>query len=152
MIKKIIILFLVVIICGCGKYHLTNDDFISIAAFEGYIVEENMQGYESYQYIKKIYYAINREDAYYVQYFEMIDAEYAKKFFEINKVELENIVSDNTYVKRINRSTYSLYHLENDEDYMLVLQCEDKVIYVVAPIEYINEIEDFLYHLGLDFI
>lgn len=139
------------IICGCTKYSLDRNTFIDTAKFNGYLISDTRSGYEKYDYIKSIYYAINQEEAYYIQYIELETDEYAKSFFEINKIELEKVVDSNTYVKRKNKNNYNLYHVENDSEYGLVIRCDNKIVYVSAPIEYINEIEEFLKELKLDY-
>ena len=149
--KWIVVLILIFLVIGCKKNNLTLDDFVEIGSRNGYILEENNRGYENYQYIKKVYYAINREDAYDIQFLELISDSYAKMFYELNKVELMGNVDGNTYIKNKEFSNYSLYHIENDLDYQLVYQSNSNILYIDAPIGYIREIEEFLDELDIDF-
>ena len=146
-----IILILLLMTFGCSKNVLTKDAFIEIGSFNGYIIEENKKGYENYAYIKDIYYAINREDAYDIQFLELENDDYAKRFFDINKTDLMKEVDSNTYIRYKNMTNYAVYHIENDTKYMLVIRSNNNILYVTAPIDYINEIEDFLRELDIDF-
>ncbi len=149
--KKLGFLFLIILLVSCKRTSLIKNDFIEIAKFNGYIVEENNYGYEKYSYIKDVFYAINREYAYNIQFIEIEDSDYAKRFFEINKNVLSSNIDSNTYVKRKNKSDYNLLHIETDSDYMLVIRDDKVIIYIEAPIEYLNEIEEFLEELGLEY-
>ncbi len=149
--KKIMLFLLVFFLLGCSRQDLTLESFIDIGTYNGYLIEENMRGYEEYTYIKKIYYAVNRENAYDIQFIELENDEYAKRFYAINQAELMQNVNNNTYVKNVTRSNYSIYHIENDEKYMLVIRNKNNILYVNAPINYINEIEEFFDELAIDY-
>lgn len=149
--RKIIILIILLLTIGCAKNNVTLSDFIEVGTFNGYIMEENMSGYEDYDYVNTIYYAINRENAYDIQFLELKNDDYAKKFFDINKEEISKLRGNDTYIKSLVLSNYSLYHLENDESYMLVVRSQNNIIYIDAPIDYILEIEEFLEELDIDY-
>ena len=144
-------MFFMCILSGCKKNEFTKEDFISVANDNAYIVEKNKTGYEKYNYVKDVYYAVNRENAYDIQFLELESDEYAKKFYELNKNNLLNYVDSDTYIKNIKRSNYSCYHIENDDIYMLVIRSKNNIIYLEAPISYILEIEEFLKELSIDF-
>ena len=135
-------LFLVV---GCSKNSISKEEFIDKASYNGYIVEENMSGYDKYDY------AINRENAYDIQFLELISDDYAKKFFDVNKEETLKLKDNNSYLKTLNYSNYNLCHLETDSKYIIVIRSKNNVLYINASIIYINEIEDFLKELSLDY-
>ena len=136
---------------GCSKNDLTLSSFIEKANDNAYFIENNKKGYESYQYIKEIYYAVNRENAYDIQFLELENEDYAKKFYDVNKNALLEYVNNDTYVKNKNSRDYQVYHIENDSKYYLVIRSKQNILYIDAPIEYINEIEDFLSDLDIDF-
>ena len=151
--KKIKVLFFLslIFLCGCQNTELTKENFIEVGEFNGYILEEDMTNYDKYSYIKDVYYAVNREDAYEIQFLELESDDYAKRFFDYNKNDLATNQTSECYVKQKSNSNYSLYHLENDYSYMLVLRSKNNIIYIKAPIEYINEIEEFLHELNLEY-
>ena len=148
---KVFLFLILIFLCGCQNNELKKEDFIEIGKFNGYILEEDMTNYDKYSYIKDVYYAVNREDAYEIQFLELESDDYAKRFFDYNKNDLATNQTSECYVKQKSNSNYSLYHLENDYSYMLVLRSKNNIIYIKAPIEYINEIEEFLHELNLEY-
>ena len=71
--KKIfyLLLILVFLVPGCKKNSVTQDEFIETAKFNGYIMENNKTGYETYPNILDIYYAVNRLNAYDIQFLKL---------------------------------------------------------------------------------
>ena len=149
-LKLILIIFLF-LITACKKNNVTLEEFIEIAKFNGYVVEKNKTGYETYANILEIYYAINRENAYDVQFLELENVDYAKKMFLLNVSEIKEKIESDDYIKSKSLTNYELYHAENDESYYLVIRCHNNIIYITAPINYINEIEEFLEDLDLEY-
>ncbi len=151
MMKKWLCLIILFLLVGCTKNTLVLNEFINTAKDDGYIVKEDKSGYEVYRYIKNIYYAINRENAYDIQFIELESDDYAKKFFDLNKDDLSKNVNSNTYVKTKSYSDYAIYHVETDDEYLLVIRSKNNILYVKADINYINEIEEFLSDLDLEY-
>ena len=90
------------------------NEFIEVARFNGYIIEENKTGYEEYSYIKDIYYAVNRQNAYDIQFLILENDEYAKKFILSNVDEIKENIDSNSYVKSDSLTNYEFYHAENE--------------------------------------
>ena len=150
-LKKILLLLLFIFIVGCSKNELDKQKFIDIADFNGYIIDKDMEKYKGYDYIKDVYYAFNREGMYLIQFIELENADYAKRFFDLNKEDFVKLKTSNSYTKTMNSSNYNLYHLETDDSYKLIIRGKNNVIYIDAPIDYINEIEEFLNELDIDY-
>lgn len=146
-----LLILLLLVLTGCTKNEITKENFLEIADFNGYILENSISGYEKYDYIKDVYYAINRDNAYFIQFFNLLNDEYAKKFYDINKNEIIKEETDISYVKSRNKNDYAFYHMENEENYMLVIRSKENILYLSAPINYINEIEEFLDELDIDY-
>ena len=151
--KKIFYLLLIVffLLTGCKKNSVTLDDFINVAKYNGYIIENNKSGYESYPNIKDVHYAVNRENAYDIQFLELDNSDYAIRFFMLNVNGIQEDLDDNSYIKRKSLTNYELYHAENEETYYVVIRSKENIIYISAPINYINEIEEFLEELDLEY-
>ena len=150
--KKILVLIAIIfLLVGCKKNQLTKEIFYDKGSFNGYILEENKTGYEKYNYVVDVYYAINRENAYDIQLLELINEDYAKKMFDINKKSLIDYVNNNSYIRNYSKSHYALYHVETESNYLLVIRSGKYILYVDAPINYINEIEEFLEDMDLDY-
>lgn len=149
--RMYLLLFMFVFLVGCSNKHITLDEFIEKAAFDGYILREDKSGYESYDKILNVYYAINREEAYDIQFLELKDDDYAHKFFLHNKDDIEENITGSDYKKSKSNNNYELYHAENSSKYYLVIRSKSNIIYIDAPIGYINEIEEFLEDLDLEY-
>ena len=149
--KKYLWLLLFLFVIGCQRTELSLNTFIEIADFNGYVVEGDKSGYEEYDYIKEIYYAVNREKAYMIQFLEIKDENYAEEFFNVNMEDLKSYEDRNSYIKKYLRNHTSLYHLETEENYLFVSRLKNNIIYVKAPINYINEIEEFFAELEIDY-
>ena len=147
---KYLLLIMIFFLVGCHKNSFNREEFIEMGTFNGYIVKADKTGYEEYDYIKEVYYAINRENAYDVQFLELENAEYAKRFFLLNASDIKENMIDRDYLKSMSLSNYEVYHVENETEYLMVLRSNNNIIYIKAPINYINEIEEFLHDLDLD--
>ena len=151
--KKIVYLLIIclLIIVGCSNGSFDKQEFINKATDNGYILEENKSGYEAYQYIKSIYYAINRENAYDIQFLELENDDYAKRFFILNADTIKEKITNSDYKKSKSFADYEVFHAENDVEYLNVIRSKNNIIYIDAPIGYINEIEEFLEDLQIDY-
>ena len=76
-IKYILIIF-VLLLTACKNYSFDLDKFIDKATFNGYLIENNKTGYETYPNILDVYYAVNRENAYDIQFLKLNGIDYAK--------------------------------------------------------------------------
>ncbi len=150
-IKRIILLIILLLVVGCAKNEFSVDEFLDKADFNGYILSENNEEYKNYKYIKNVYYAFNRDTEYFIQLLILENDDYAQKFFDLNKNEIAKLKTSNSYVKSKNINNYNLYHLETDEDYELIIRSKNNIIYIDAPIGYINEIEEFLSDLNIEY-
>ena len=146
----LLIIFLAFII-GCSKREITLEKFLEVAVYDGYFIDKNKTGYENYDYIDEVYYAINRDDTYDIQFLKLKDTNYAKRFFDLNKEDISKNVASLSYVKDKSYSSYDLYHVETSSTYYLIIRNNENIIYIVAPIGNILEIEEFLDDLELDY-
>ncbi len=147
----IVIIILLFLFTGCSNSEITKDQFIKQAEFDGYVIKENKDAYIGYNYIKNVYYAINREGMYFIEFLELENNDYARRFFEINKEEILKSKESNNYDRSMNSANYSLYHLETATEYKLVIRSKNNIIYIVAPIEYMREIEELLSELNIKY-
>ena len=149
---KYLLLILVFILAGCKKNSITLDEFIDTAEYNGYIIENNKTGYEEYSNVLDVFYAVNRENAYDIQFLKLDNVDYAKKFFLLNVDEIKsNIEDEEVYIKSKSNSNYEMYHMENESTYYIVIRSKENIIYVTAPINYINEIEEFFDDLNIEY-
>lgn len=146
-----LLLIIFVFIIGCTNRNLSLDEFVEKATFNGYIIRSDKSGYEAYDKILNVYYAINREEVYDIQFLELKDDDYAHKFFLLNKEEIKEEITGSDYVKNKSSNNYELYHAENSVKYYLVIRSNKNILYIDAPLAYMNEIEEFLDDLNLEY-
>ena len=149
--KIALIIIILLISVGCSKNIVKKEDFLNIADYNGYIIRENKDEYKGYNYIKNVYFAINREGMYFIQFLELDSDNNAKNFFEYNKVEF---AKDNTEVinkKSYKYNDYEFYHLETKDSYKLIIRSKNNIIYIDAPINYLEEINEFLDELNIEY-
>ncbi len=150
-IKYILLIVIALLMVGCKKNSFVLSEFIEKAKDNAYLIENNKDGYEEYEYIKNVYYAVNRENAYDIQFLELENDDVAKQFFLLNATEIKKEITNKDYVKSNSYTSYEFYHAENDTKYYIVIRSKNNIIYIDAPINYINEIEEFLSDLDIDF-
>ena len=151
--KKIVYLLFIMLflLTGCKKNSITLEEFINQARFDGYMIKESKTGYEDETYIKNVYYALSIENDYDMQFLELENDDYAKKFFLVNANSIKNELTSKDYYKSKSLTNYELVHGENDTKYLLVIRSYNNIIYIDADINYINNIEEFLDELDLEY-
>ena len=142
---------MILFLTGCVNYHLTIDEFRNTSINEGYYLDNQNNEYKNYSYVKDVCYAYNRESDYLIQFIELIDDDYAYKFYLVNKEEIEKEKTSNSYFKEQNSSGFNLYHVETDKYYMMVIRMDNSVIYVNTEIKYLNEIESLFKELNIKY-
>ena len=104
-IKYLLIIFIFILV-GCKNYSFDLDKFIDKAKFDGYLIKNDKTGYEEYTSILEVYYAINRENTYDIQFLKLNSIDYAKRFFLLNVEDIRNNITDKDYIKSDTSSTY----------------------------------------------
>lgn len=133
-----------------NKEPVSAKEFESIAKSNGYIVGIDDQLENSYDYIKNVRIAIDKEDDYQVDLYILTDDEYAEKVFENNKAEFEDIVEDegNSSYRKTSSSKYDRYSATTSESYLYVARIENTVVYANVDIENKKEVQAFIKELG----
>ena len=149
--KCSLLIILCILLVGCSSKTITLNEFIEQAVFNGYFTKDSKDGYENYSQIKTVNYAINREGVYNIQFLELESDDYAHKFFLYNVDEFNKNITSNDYKKTKGNANYELYHAETNSNYYLIVRSYTNIIYVDAPINYINEIEEFLNDLDVEY-
>ena len=149
--KKSLIIIIILCLSGCVNYHLNIEEFRRVSLNEGYYLDNENREYQSYDYVKDVCYAYNREKDYLVEFINLENNDYAYRFFLTNKEAFSEEITRYVYLKEQNNMDYNLYHIETDKYYMLIIRMDDNVIYVNTDIEYKNDIEDLLLNLKINY-
>ena len=148
--KKIILLVVLisVLVVGCSvsKQKITTTQFIEFAAENEYEILDKTKALKDPK-IKKVILAKKNNECQ-IEFYKLKSITDAIYMFNDNKNIFKtnnNKTSTYTYT---NLSNYSLYSLTNESYYMYLCRVDDTLLYVKAPLEYKEEIEEFTKLIG----
>lgn len=145
----LIILFLLIILCGCSKNaSKSSDEFKSIMRDQKFYVMDTKEQFSEYDYIKESFAALDPDEEYLVEFYVLSDAENALSFYDLNKnifmaEETDYSVSTNKDKERKNK-----YTLTTDDKYKVISRIDSTVLYVDAPKNFKNDVKKILKKLG----
>lgn len=118
---------------GCFiKTKMTSQQFKEIFEQKGYEVIEITNEIEEkiydYNYVKEAYAA--KKSNYQIEFYEIIDEDYAKVFFDKNKKMFEKSKSNMSYETSNNLINNERYTLKTSGKYMVISRIENTIIYV----------------------
>ncbi|MGN1113933.1 MAG: hypothetical protein ACI4RC_02290 [Oscillospiraceae bacterium] len=132
-------------ITGCGKKTaLTAEDFKSKTEEKGYTVQEATDQFSDYDYIKKVYIAIDKEQKYQIEFYEIDSSDNASKFFNNNKSIFEESKSSSCTETNVSLSNNAKYTLTTNGEYKVISRIDNTAIYVNADEKYKSDIKDLL--------
>lgn len=142
----IFVIFLLLSGCGTSKAKLEPEQFKSRMENEGFEIKDASKEM-NYDYIVKIYVA--KKTNYNIEYYNIIDEEYAAIFYQ-NNVEFinNNIVGDEKAVLEESGNNYSKYTVVYDGRYKLVSRIDNTVIFLNVSDRYKDDIDDLIERLG----
>lgn len=149
--KKIlltVICFLSMILStGClNKTALTAQDFKNTLEQHNYelidITEEMKNKIDGYNYVRQAYIAKNNN--YQIEFYEIVDEDYAKAFFDKNKRIFEQSKGISSIEMSNTLTNSEKYSLKTGGRYMVISRIENTVVYVNASDTYKKEIDEAL--------
>lgn len=148
--KVLILIVLTILLTACGvkKEALDEDEFIIIMKKEGFNIVNVENQFEQYGYFEDAYIAIDPNSNYQIEFYELEDDNYAKRFYENNKQKFESQKSGknvSSYKELINTGKYTL---TTEESYKVVSRIEDTVVYLDVDKKYKEEVNNILKKLG----
>lgn len=102
----------------------------------------------SYDYITKVYLAINSSSEYQIEFYELSNSDYASSFYNNNKSIFEKSKSSSNVETSISSGNNSKYTLTTNRKYKVVSRIDNTIIYVNADEGFKTEIKDLLKELG----
>ena len=149
--KKILILVgFVVLLTACSPKRdaIDEDQFIRIMNDEGFSIKNVESQFEQYGYFEEAYLAIDSNNNYQIEFYELEEENYDLNFYNNNKSKFENeksstYVDSNMDLKNINK-----YTLTTNNKYKVVSRIDDTVIYLDVDKKYKKEVNDILKKLG----
>lgn len=145
----IISIFCVITITGCqNKKALSIDEFRIKMKNLGYVLQDAKKQFTKYDYVKEAYIAAESNYNYQIEFYILEDIEYAKKFYENNKLIFEKSKDGVSTHTSINVNNYAKFILETNGKYKLVSRIDNTVIFVNSDLKYKNNINEVLKKLG----
>ncbi|MGN1134490.1 MAG: hypothetical protein ACI4RN_08585 [Oscillospiraceae bacterium] len=132
-------------ITGCGKKTaLSAEDFKSKTEAKGYTVQDATNQFADYDYIKKVYIALDKDQNYQIEFYEIDNADNASQFFKNNKSIFEESKSSASAETSVSVSNNAKYTLTTDGQYKVISRIDNTAVYVNADEEYKSDIKDLL--------
>ena len=133
-LKKLFIFVLCVmslfLVTGCGsKTAITSDTFKSKVEEMGYTVTDAKSQFESYDYIKEAYVAVDANNSYSVEFYVLSDADYASSFFETNKSKFTTYEGNSKSHVSVDLNNYQKYSVETEANLKYIVRIDNTVFY-----------------------
>ena len=147
-IKFFIIFLFMIILTGCGETRKKVDP----SEFQTKMMKNGFQILDStnemnYDYIVKIYVA--KSTNYNIEYYNIIDEDYASVFFQNNVDAIEKtIVGDKATIAQENGNNFSKYTLLYGGRYKIVSRIDNTVIFLNVSDRYKNDVDGIIEELG----
>ncbi len=144
---KILCLLIMAILltaCGSSKKPISDDEFKNVMNENDYYVENVLNDFSDYSYIKGAYIAIKNGKNYQIEFYELENNYYAKSFYDINKEIFEASQTNNSIYKNIDLNDTNKYTLINEDSYKVISRIENTVIYVDVNKKYMDDINSIL--------
>lgn len=131
-----------------NKTPITAEDFKNKMEEKEYIIGDASEQFAEYGYINKSYIAANKDYTYQIEFYEILDSEYASSFFNLNKQVFEERKGNIVTETNVNLKNYSVYTLSTDNKYRVLSRIDNTVIYVNVDKQYKDEVKGILDELG----
>lgn len=150
--KKIIVGILCVlflfVLTGCGKKNaITADDFKSLAKKNNYTVYDISNQYTRYPHIKSAIVARSSLN-YQVEFYVLINDEYASSMFDSNKSIFENSKGNSSTYSSTSVGNYSTYSLTSNGYYMYLSRIDNTLLYLKVNDIYKKNVKNLVDDLG----
>lgn len=157
--KKIVIIIAIIIaiiilgiclmlILAKNKTPITAEEFKSKMEEKGYVIGDASEQFEEYGYIKKSYIAADKDYKYQIEFYEIIDNDYATSFFNLNKQVFENTKGNVATETSVNLKNYSIYRVSTENKYRVLSRIDNTVVYVDVDDIHKDEVKGILEDLG----
>lgn len=130
------------------KESITANEFLNNMTAKGYYVEDGTYQFYNYDFVNKVYLAIENNYNYQIEFYEFESDSNALDFYYNNKSIFESQIGNAELHSEANLKNYSKYTLETDGKYKVVSRINNTAIFVNVDSEYKNEVKALLENLG----
>ena len=130
------------------KDSITVSEFYNRMQEKGYIVQDAKSQFADYDYVKQVYIALNNDNTYQVEFYDLEDASYAVSFYKNNKAIFENSKGNSSAENNVEGKNHAKYTLSSNGQYMVVSRIDNTVIFVKVEDAYRDMVKSILNELG----
>lgn len=138
----------VFIIANREKPAKTAEEFDSIMEEKGYRIINAIAQFSGIDEIKSADIALEDDANYQIEFYEIVDEDTAKQFYESNKKIFEESKGDTSVYTDVSGKNYAKYTLTTDGKYMVISRIDNTVIYISIDSAYKDVVSDILKELG----
>lgn len=148
-IMMVALSFLVLLtVTGCGnKTAISADDFKTKLEDKGYTVQDATDQMNGVEEIKKVYIAIDADEKYQIEFYELNNEDNASVFFNENKEKFEKTKSSTNSETSSSMGNYSKYALTTNGTYKAVSRVGRTVIYIDVEDDNKSKVQSILKEL-----
>ncbi len=149
-LKVILLLILVIFLSACSfdKKAIDSSEFKEIMRDNSYYVVNSKDQFSEYDYILNSYIAIDSQQNYQIEFYELEDEENAIAFYDYNKDIFEGYKISTSIYTDVSFSNNSKYTLTTDDSYRVLSRVDNTVIYISVDKKYKDEVKSILKELG----
>lgn len=151
--KKVIVFSMIFILslfvftaCDTSKTALTAEQFSEQISQLEYETADVTEQFSKEETVESVTLAINEN--YQIEFFVFSSNDISVSSFETNKADFEAIKTNSSSYKSISGNNYIYYYRTTDDQFCLVSQVENTMIYVLTNKEYAKEIKETVKNLG----
>jgi len=115
---------------------------------KGYQLADAKSQFSEYDYIEKVYLAADSKFSYQIEFYQLVDNDYANKFYITNMTKFENSKSSSSIETNVSMKNYSKYTLLSNGKYMVISVINNTAIYVNVDESHKEEVDNILNELG----
>ncbi len=130
------------------KKAITFEEFKTNMEEKGFIISDVTSEFTEYGYIETVCIAASQDYSYQIEYYKLLNEEYAVKFYNKNKSIFENEKTGASVETEKNGKNYLKYALETNGKYSALSKIDNTVMYVNADATFKNDIKSILKELG----
>ena len=130
------------------KSSITSDQFVSTMSEKNYAIVNSKNQFIEYDYINQAYIALEPNNNFQIEFYELKDNSYAVQFYNSNVSKFEESKGVASSQSNVNLKNSSKFALSTNGDYMVVSRINNTVIYARVSDKYKNEVDSLLKELG----
>ena len=130
------------------KPSIDAQTFKTIMEEKGYQLADAKSQFSEYDYIEKVYLAADSKFSYQIEFYQLVDNDYANQFYITNMTKFENAKSSSSIETTVNGKNYSKYTLLSNGKYMVISAINNTAIYVNVDESHKEEVDNILNELG----